>query len=637
MTGYSLRNYLEICQVMIKKRVRKDDFIRFFELSRYKYKSDFECIVEMAPRFGIRVYMEEDEICYRVADQALFKQKYKPCTSFYNTYIAFDWANQDITRYYISLRLLLEGDYLKLDSIAEELFLSKSALRSEVKYARDYLDRFGIQVTNVPHHGMKADGEEFRIRMCMNTLLSRYETNLIINSNLNSPAEEFFSGSYDKIDRQVEAIFSRYGFSMSRHDTQYLIRYLIITQKRMSEHPIQYNNGKREEYRSILTSEEYGIAGDLLMGICGNRLSEEHRQDEQMALSTFLICYREYIHVDLGQSYYYAALDCSLARQVCERIIRTLWEKWGLQIYGIAGESLYYACVKLLLKISFGYQEFLSNTSALLQYPLTWMLLCEIRDVFKFCLGREDIQRLSQFYEFSDILVMAYRTQDILFRKFNMAVSSKYGTIHAQRLLAETRSMVDSRYIGHVDVIDGSKNYDISQAPLGEYTFVRQDQNIYIRNREGKLVRTKHSMRQLSVIAHDMLDVCTLNVEEITSVISCAKNLKAITEKFCMENPDLEQEAVDNVIFHARAFKRCLVAFFRQEEAKPRIWLSDMEPIEVNGKLADRCVFVRLDPRQTNCRWLQLFLDEIVYNAQAFERVLTHGIAAANKIMLQYV
>ena len=58
MQSYRLRNYLEVCHIIIHHEVGEADFMRFFDISHYKYKADLGCMLEMAPNYGIRIYVE---------------------------------------------------------------------------------------------------------------------------------------------------------------------------------------------------------------------------------------------------------------------------------------------------------------------------------------------------------------------------------------------------------------------------------------------------------------------------------------------------------------------------------------------------------------------------------------------------
>ena len=69
-------------------------------------------------------------------------------------------------RLYIIQKLLLE-DYCKVEDIAEELFVSKSTIASEIGWAVDFLKNYDVSVISSPGLGLKIQGKEQDIRSAM--------------------------------------------------------------------------------------------------------------------------------------------------------------------------------------------------------------------------------------------------------------------------------------------------------------------------------------------------------------------------------------------------------------------------------------------------------------------------------------
>lgn len=73
---------------------------------------------------------------------------------------------EDRVRYVIK-RLLLTEEYIKLETIADELFISKSTLQNDLKDVKDVFRRYGITLESKPNFGLKVNGEEFKLRLCI--------------------------------------------------------------------------------------------------------------------------------------------------------------------------------------------------------------------------------------------------------------------------------------------------------------------------------------------------------------------------------------------------------------------------------------------------------------------------------------
>ncbi|MFD0051246.1 BglG family transcription antiterminator [Actinomycetes bacterium NPDC127524] len=73
---------------------------------------------------------------------------------------------EDRVRYIIKRLLLAEG-YIKLDEIAEELFISRSTLQNNLKNVKNVFQRYGITLVKRPNYGLKVSGDEFKLRLCI--------------------------------------------------------------------------------------------------------------------------------------------------------------------------------------------------------------------------------------------------------------------------------------------------------------------------------------------------------------------------------------------------------------------------------------------------------------------------------------
>ncbi|MEK5005843.1 MULTISPECIES: BglG family transcription antiterminator [Bacillus] len=72
-------------------------------------------------------------------------------------------------------KLLLQPDYLKIDQLAEELFISRMTVSSDLKKGRELLARYGMTLVSKPGFGLKIEGEELQKRTCYADLLLEEE------------------------------------------------------------------------------------------------------------------------------------------------------------------------------------------------------------------------------------------------------------------------------------------------------------------------------------------------------------------------------------------------------------------------------------------------------------------------------
>lgn len=85
---------------------------------------------------------------------------------------------------YIIKRLLLERDYVKLEDIADDLYISKSTIQNDLKDAKRIFNSYGIVLDKKPNYGLKIKGDEVQLRFCISEyLFDRKLTNHEVDSN----------------------------------------------------------------------------------------------------------------------------------------------------------------------------------------------------------------------------------------------------------------------------------------------------------------------------------------------------------------------------------------------------------------------------------------------------------------------
>ncbi|MEC0182408.1 BglG family transcription antiterminator [Paenibacillus peoriae] len=72
---------------------------------------------------------------------------------------------------YIIRKLLLTKAYVKLDDLAETLYVSRYTLQSDLKDMRKILAAYGLSLENRPHNGIKIKGSEAKLRYCISDYL----------------------------------------------------------------------------------------------------------------------------------------------------------------------------------------------------------------------------------------------------------------------------------------------------------------------------------------------------------------------------------------------------------------------------------------------------------------------------------
>jgi lichenan operon transcriptional antiterminator len=165
---------------------------------------------------------------------------------------------EDRVRYVIK-RLLLTEEYIKLETIADELFISKSTLQNDLKDVKDVFRRYGITLESKPNFGLKVNGEEFKLRLCIADQIFK---------NIENDMELDHKNVFQKEDLNTirEIVLDRiilHNIALSDIGLNNLVIHIAIA----------FNRIKNEKYVSMVTNElaelkkqkQYKVAEEIVL------------------------------------------------------------------------------------------------------------------------------------------------------------------------------------------------------------------------------------------------------------------------------------------------------------------------------------------------------------------------------------
>ncbi|CDQ38827.1 MULTISPECIES: BglG family transcription antiterminator [Virgibacillus] len=158
-------------------------------------------------------------------------------------------------------RLLVSNDYVKLEQLADELFVSKSTVQNDLKQVKRILQRYSIHLKSRPNYGLRLEGEELKIRFCMAEYIVER------NDDRGEQPMEKFIDSIEKED--VESIsqviirqIRNYHISMSDIAIQNLVVHIAIAFQRIRSG--NHITLQSSEVKQIRTQYEYQVAARIV-------------------------------------------------------------------------------------------------------------------------------------------------------------------------------------------------------------------------------------------------------------------------------------------------------------------------------------------------------------------------------------
>lgn len=281
----------------------QDELANRFSVSTRTVRADIAALNDILEQYGAR-FMHSRGEGYRlqVNDAALFgtlqqekKRRVTPRS-----------AQERV--HALLIRFLTSAFSLKLEDLADEWFVSRGTLQSDMAEVRERLAQYALTIEARPRYGMKLFGPEKAIRDCLTDLLFQLhlddpENPLLENDILHQPQVATFAGL-------LHPLMSQYAIRLTDEGEQYLIFYCAVALRRIRDgYPLpdfDVEDGD-EAVRKVsiwLAGELRKLAGKeispaeeayLRVNIAARRVQEvrptEINADDEEALGDYILAY----------------------------------------------------------------------------------------------------------------------------------------------------------------------------------------------------------------------------------------------------------------------------------------------------------------------------------------------------------
>jgi lichenan operon transcriptional antiterminator len=195
--------------------------------------------------------------------------------------------------HYLMKRLLLTENFLKLEDLADELFISKSTVQNDLKDVKKILQTYDISFDVKPNYGLKVKGEEVKLRFCMSEyVFDRVQTEYDLHSSQKTliPIDEM---------KMIRAIIleqiKENKITLSDIGLNNLIIHIAIACKRIIDgNYVILNN---EELKDVTNQKEYGVANKIVREI-ENRMKVAFPETEIAYVAIHLLGTRMIRHLN---------------------------------------------------------------------------------------------------------------------------------------------------------------------------------------------------------------------------------------------------------------------------------------------------------------------------------------------------
>lgn len=278
-------------------------------------KTEMKDIRSELSEVGIQLIAKRNEgYSIKITDETKFMPFFEQLSlrsTIVNNFVANDMA----CFLYIARKLISSSRYAKLDDMADELFLSRSALRAAMKKTVAFLKSYQLIIESKPVLGIHVYGMEYQMRMAMTELFGIHFHKAILD-HAGMDYGKWIACDYEerqKIRHCFLKVLRESPVRITDSETQRLSIYFIIARNRFRCRYFLHLN--QEWIREMKETEEYAVAASIYEKLSYQFEDYQMSEEEVAFLSIWLFCIRDTSgFTDLEQRYgslYRLAKECA--------------------------------------------------------------------------------------------------------------------------------------------------------------------------------------------------------------------------------------------------------------------------------------------------------------------------------------
>ncbi|ADL07314.1 BglG family transcription antiterminator [Thermosediminibacter oceani] len=166
---------------------------------------------------------------------------------------------------YIRGKLLAADGFITLESLADELYVSKSTVEKDMEKVEEWFSSHNIKIFKKPNYGMKLQGSEMDLRFAMSDHLRSLKDEKVFAVDLPDIGDIVKDVDIEVIKDVIDEVLERIPFKLSDVAYTNLIIHIAIAVKRIRESKsIELPPG---EITNLKDKMEYSVAADMVKSL----------------------------------------------------------------------------------------------------------------------------------------------------------------------------------------------------------------------------------------------------------------------------------------------------------------------------------------------------------------------------------
>lgn len=281
-----------------------DELAKRLSVSSRTIKYEMIEVKSILPKYGAELFAKRNGgYSILVKDRELFDRYFEPLSL--QSSLTNNFGSDDNARFlYIARKLVSSSRFAKLEDIADELYLSRSAIREAVNSVMNFLKSYHLETESKPGLGIRTFGTEYHMRMAMTELFAVHFHKVLLD-NAGMEYAKWTECGYEE-RQEIRHVFLKVlresRIKVTDTNTQRLAIYFIIVRNRCNAgYRLKLPDGWKEE---VSGTDEFAVASEIYNRLKSSFAGFDLPEEETVFLAVYLMSCRDMWNVEQPQEEY---------------------------------------------------------------------------------------------------------------------------------------------------------------------------------------------------------------------------------------------------------------------------------------------------------------------------------------------
>ncbi len=278
--------------------ITTDELAKRLSVSARTIKYEMIEVKSILPKYGAELFAKRNGgYSILVKDRELFDRYFEPLSL--QSSLTNNFGSDDNARFlYIARKLVSSSRFAKLEDIADELYLSRSAIREAVNSVMNFLKSYHLETESKPGLGIRTFGTEYHMRMAMTELFAVHFHKVLLD-NAGMEYAKWTECGYEE-RQEIRHVFLKVlresRIKVTDTNTQRLAIYFIIVRNRCNAgYRLKLPDSWNEEMKG---TDELAVAGAIYNRLKSSFEGFDLPEEETVFLAVYLMSCRDMWNVE---------------------------------------------------------------------------------------------------------------------------------------------------------------------------------------------------------------------------------------------------------------------------------------------------------------------------------------------------